>query len=269
MHLSKFYIKNEKKHIKGQPFGVKHLSITVKRGDVFLLSSPSARNSVKIEGYLIITNTIPASGVEIDATNGECEVITDGYIENTIPDAQSDNEESVLKSVFCSYRGVLVVHDVHGNREGHLCGEMTLDKYREIERRSRVDVTEFEGLENYRCIVCELEKKEKEVMDGKVIIGDDGWDNDADPFGKPVKPINLPPPRQQPQGRPKIQYQIPTTAPKNPEIGEFFLDVSTGVPMVWEGTKWVEVSPSSGPAYNGLAKLNKLHSDFNQMINKL
>lgn len=63
----------------------------------------------------------------------------------------------LIKSVFCSYRGVLVVHDIHGNRVGDLCGEMTLEKYNEIEERV-ADITEFDGLDNYKRIAAELEE---------------------------------------------------------------------------------------------------------------
>lgn len=64
----------------------------------------------------------------------------------------------LIKSVFCSYRGVLVVHDIHGNRVGDLCGEMTLEKYNEIEERV-ADITEFDGLDNYKRIAAELEEQ--------------------------------------------------------------------------------------------------------------
>jgi hypothetical protein len=108
---------------------------------------------------------------------------------------ENENQEvinSILKSVFCSYRGVLVVHDVHGNRVGELCGEMTMDKYREIERRSRTDITEFDGLENYRSIAEKKEKEERErekrIINGEQVeIGDENWETTYDPLGLPIK----------------------------------------------------------------------------------
>jgi hypothetical protein len=36
------------------------------------------------------------------------------------------------------------------------------DKYLEIERRTDPEITKFEGLEDYRCIACELKKKKSE-----------------------------------------------------------------------------------------------------------
>lgn len=67
--------------------------------------------------------------------------------------------KSILKSVFCSYRGSLIVYDVHGKKVPELCGDLTYEKYSEIENRSQQGITEFEGLDDYRCIACELKKK--------------------------------------------------------------------------------------------------------------
>jgi hypothetical protein len=66
--------------------------------------------------------------------------------------------KSVLKSVWCSYRGSLIVYSVDGKKVHELCGELTYEKYTEIERRSMKGITEFDGLEDYRCIACELKK---------------------------------------------------------------------------------------------------------------
>jgi hypothetical protein len=63
--------------------------------------------------------------------------------------------EVKVKYVFCSYRGILIVQDVQGNKIDHLCGKMTLEKYEEIERLSN-DNTEFDGLGNYEQYASEV-----------------------------------------------------------------------------------------------------------------
>lgn len=159
-------------------------------------------------------------------------------------------EKSVLKYVFCNYGGQLTVEDVHGNRVGELCGEMTLKKYREIERRTDPSITEFEGLEQYRCIVCKLnEEKEERIMNGEAEIDDEDWDNKHDPFAQPVKANTFPSPQQQPVVSPNYnthKYNVPTKAPANPLIGEFFIDSTTGIPNVWDGSKWIEIVGGGG-----------------------
>lgn len=67
-------------------------------------------------------------------------------------------EELVIKSVYCNYRGYLIVYDIHGKKVHELSGELTLEKYEEIEKR-RADIPEFDGLDHYRRIVSE--KKEE------------------------------------------------------------------------------------------------------------
>ena len=168
--------------------------------------------------------------------------------------------ETVIKSVFCSYRGVLVVHDVQGNRIGHLCGEITLDKYREIERRSDTEITEFDGLEQYRCIVCELEKKEAAAKeeelfiepDNDIVIEDD--EEDFSPFSAPIKGNPYSNPNSNPNSssnyantRAKINNNVPTTQPANPAVGEFYIDITTGnpIPKVWNGKSWIDISASA------------------------
>ena len=47
-----------------------------------------------------------------------------------------------LKSVFCSYGGVLIVDDIYGTRVDELSGELTLGKHRKIQLR-KTDDTEF------------------------------------------------------------------------------------------------------------------------------
>lgn len=159
-------------------------------------------------------------------------------------------EKSVLKYVFCNYGGQLTVEDVHGNRVSELCGEMTLKKYREIERRTDPSITEFEGLEQYRCIVCKLnEENEERIMNGEAEITDEDWDNQLDPFAQPVKANTFPSPQQQPVVSPNYnphKYNVPTKAPANPLIGEFFIDTTTGIPNVWDGNKWIEIVGGGG-----------------------
>lgn len=72
-------------------------------------------------------------------------------------------EKSVVSWVFCTNRGYLIVQDVTGKRINELCGQITYEKYEEIDKRSMEGITIFEGLEFLRCVVCELKKKpEKE-----------------------------------------------------------------------------------------------------------
>lgn len=177
--------------------------------------------------------------------NGVEELPMEEVNENGVP-----VEKSVLKYVFCNYGGQLTVEDVHGNRVGELCGEMTLKKYREIERRTDPSITEFEGLEQYRCIVCKLnEEKEERIMNGEAEIDDEDWDNKHDPFAQPVKANTFPSPQQQPVVSPNYnthKYNVPTKAPANPLIGEFFIDSTTGIPNVWDGNKWIEIVGGGG-----------------------
>lgn len=70
--------------------------------------------------------------------------------------------DSILKSVYCNYRGRVTVYDVHGQKVHELSGMLDYDKYLEIERRTDPEITQFEGLEDYRCIACELKKKKSE-----------------------------------------------------------------------------------------------------------
>ena len=86
--------------------------------------------------------------------------------------------EEVIKYVFCSYRGILIVHDIHGKKIDRLCGEMTLEKYKEIERLSDHN-TEFDGLENYKRFASEQEEQEEE--------NEDEAEPDYSPFSAPVK----------------------------------------------------------------------------------
>ncbi len=81
-------------------------------------------------------------------------------------------EETVLKSVYCNYRGRLTVYDVHGQKVQDLSGMITYEKYTEIERRSNPDITEFDGIEDYRRIGAELKKT--------VVINDESGSIDSD-----------------------------------------------------------------------------------------
>lgn len=76
---------------------------------------------------------------------------------------QGYQDESILKSVYCNYRGRVTVYDVHGQKVHELSGMLDYDKYLEIERRTDPEITQFEGLEDYRCIVCELKKKKSDT----------------------------------------------------------------------------------------------------------
>lgn len=71
-------------------------------------------------------------------------------------------DDSILKSVYCNYRGRVTVYDVHGQKVHELSGMLDYDKYLEIERRTDPEITQFEGLEDYRCIACELKKKKSD-----------------------------------------------------------------------------------------------------------
>lgn len=75
------------------------------------------------------------------------------------PNESFPEPPSVLKYVFCSYRGFLIVYDVHGKKVPKLSGLINYEKYKEIEERSMPEITVFEGLNHYRCIACELKEK--------------------------------------------------------------------------------------------------------------
>lgn len=81
-------------------------------------------------------------------------------------------QETVLKSVYCNYRGRLTVYDVHGQKVQDLSGMITYEKYTEIERRSNPDITEFDGIEDYRRIGAELKKT--------VVVNDESGSIDSD-----------------------------------------------------------------------------------------
>lgn len=55
---------------------------------------------------------------------------------------EKERSKPKLKSVFCSYGGILIVDDVYGTRVGELSGEITLEKHNKIQLR-KTDDTEF------------------------------------------------------------------------------------------------------------------------------
>lgn len=131
-------------------------------------------------------------------------------------------EETVLKSVYCNYRGRLTVYDVHGQKVQDLSGMITYEKYTEIERRSNPDITEFDGIEDYRRIGAELKKT--------VVINDESGSIDSDfdfsdfevepqdpfsqisqstsPFSKPVSPVSYGASQPNPQPPPSSASAI-------------------------------------------------------------
>ncbi len=121
--------------------------------------------------------------------------------------------ETVLKSVYCNYRGRLTVYDIHGQKVQDLSGMITYEKYTEIERRSNPDITEFDGIEDYRRIGAEL-KKTVVINDqsGSMFVAPDdeadfadfshlGELQPQDPFSQSVSPVSFGAP-QQPQPNP-------------------------------------------------------------------
>src|ERR1700741_2707077 len=89
----------------------------------------------------------------------------DGYIDLD-PDLTKNTKESsklkstynpsILKSVYCNYRGRVTVYDVHGEKVHKLSGQLTYEKYQEIEARKDSEITEFEGVEDYNRIAGDL-----------------------------------------------------------------------------------------------------------------
>jgi len=140
----------------------------------------------------------------------------------TAPPRIEPVEETVLKSVYCNYRGRLTVYDVHGQKVQDLSGMITYEKYTEIERRSNPDITEFDGIEDYRRIGAELKKT--------VVINDESGSIDSDfdfsdfevepqdpfsqisqstsPFSKPVSPVSYGASQPNPQPPPSSASAI-------------------------------------------------------------
>lgn len=84
-------------------------------------------------------------------------------------------EETILKSVYCNYRGRVTVYDINGQKVHELSGMLDYEKYIEIERRSNSDITEFDGIEDYRRIAAQL-KKTADMID---------YSNEPEPEGEP------------------------------------------------------------------------------------
>src|ERR1700741_1754748 len=68
--------------------------------------------------------------------------------------------KTTLKSVFCSYMGRLTVYDVRGQKVQDLSGALTYEKHIEIQERTDPDITEFEGIEDYKRLAADLKSKE-------------------------------------------------------------------------------------------------------------
>ena len=75
--------------------------------------------------------------------------------------------------------GRVTVYDVHGSKVHELSGMLTYEKYVGIEERSDPNITEFEGVEDYRRIAGEL----KTTMTIEVPVG----------LGKPFSGSNVAP----------------------------------------------------------------------------
>lgn len=135
-------------------------------------------------------------------------------------------EEAVLKSVYCNYRGRLTVYDVHGQKVHDLSGMITYEKYTEIERRSNSDITEFDGIDDYRRIGAELKKtvvddKSGSMYDlGDFVFGDPIDVPPIDPFAQAVP---APPPQyHQPNHQPKINIKPKININPPPGAGGFY-----------------------------------------------
>ena len=147
-------------------------------------------------------------------------------------------EKSVIKSVFCSYRGSLIVYDVHGNRVDHLCDKMTLEIYNEIEERSMEGITTFDGLEKYRCVVCELKEEELKEEEEREERERANSDPSFDPFNQPK--IN---------SRPIIHTNgniLHSKIVKNVVIGDIWCDDLTGIFRQWDGNSWNIMTATGG-----------------------
>lgn len=61
-----------------------------------------------------------------------------------------------LKSIYCNYRGRVTIYDVYGQKVHELSGLLTYEKHLEIEKRIDPNITEFDGIYDYRRTVKEL-----------------------------------------------------------------------------------------------------------------
>ena len=151
----------------------------------------------------------------------------------------------VIKSVFCSYRGILIVYDVHGNKVHELSGQITYEKYKEIESRSREGITEYEGLDDYKCYACELKEKEHEAA----------WDNQFDPLDKPIKGTG-----NTYSGSIQQQIQTSASAPSQPVVGDIYFDTVKNCYSAWTGTEWIDIKTAIGQVLAGQNHMNAINS---------
>lgn len=92
------------------------------------------------------------------ATDADGNHYEDPYInaKTKVPDHLINTTDEIdLKYVYCPFNGDMTVYDVHNNRIDELCGTITRDKYEKIISRCNTE-TEFDGLKNLKCKVCEF-----------------------------------------------------------------------------------------------------------------
>ncbi len=95
----------------------------------------------------------------------------DAFINGFDPD-NSEIKPSILKSVYCNYRGRVTVYVEHGQKVDELSGMLTYEKHLDIEKRSDEN-TEFDGIHDYKRIVEGLRvayELVQELKDSKITI---------------------------------------------------------------------------------------------------
>ena|ERR1700741_2614416 len=132
--------------------------------------------------------------------------------------------KSILKSVYCNYRGRVTVHDVHGQKVHELSGQLTYEKYLEIEKRSDPEITVFDGLDEYRCIACELKKKEQNNQVESILQGVGTATGSNMPVTTQVQIL-------------KPNYSVSWVKPLNPKAGEFYYDTEKHATFVYTGNE--------------------------------
>lgn len=78
-----------------------------------------------------------------------------------------------IKTIFCSYRGVLIVYDSDNRRINELCGEINIEKVRKIEESNLKIEFEFDSIKNYQRWSDKV-KEEAERKPINMIIGTKG-----------------------------------------------------------------------------------------------
>jgi hypothetical protein len=139
------------------------------------------------------------------------------YNNEGVPEGYNDvsySEKSVLKSVYCNYRGYLIVYDVHGEKVKELSGKITYEKHLEIEARLDENITEFEGIDDYSIFVKELE----EDIKNKSAINNGFVSNNVPKLPDLIIASNVPTP--------------------NPIAGDMYYDVSLSKYGVYDGKQW-------------------------------